>query len=164
MRHKNKVKQLGRKTKHRKAMIRNLAINLIKYERVTTTLVKAKVLRSYIEKLITKAKYFNLYKKKAEEVGVDTSDGKRYIAMAVHKARLLGKKLGSRKIVYKLLHNISLRYMKRNGGYTRIYKLAKWRVGDNAPLSIIEFVEEKLEANVKEASDKEVLNEKEKKE
>jgi len=151
VRHKNKVKQLGKKPKHRKAMLRNLAISLIKYERITTTLAKAKALRSYIEKLITKGKYFNLYKKKADEVGVNTEEGKVYTAKALHKARLIGREIGSRKIIYKLLHNIAPRYMNRDGGYTRIYKLAKWRAGDSAPLAIIEFVEEKIESSKEEA-------------
>jgi len=122
MRHLNKGKKLGRVREERKALIRNLAKAFIKHEKLITTDVKAKVLRSFIERLITKAKNDN-----------------------ISNRRLAFSRLGSKEAVKKLFENIALRYKNRNGGYTRIYKLYN-RKGDDALMSMIELVEEKLES------------------
>ena len=101
-------------------MLKNLAISLYKYESITTTVEKAKALRPFVEKLITKAKN-------------DT----------VASRRLVFSRLRDEKIVKKLFEDIAQRYKNRNGGYTRIYKLGH-RAGDASEMAIIELVEELL--------------------
>lgn len=122
MRHNIKKKKLGRVSEHRKALLMNLANSLVKHERIITTTAKAKFLRPFFEKLITKAKAGDL-----------------------HKRRLVFGFLGDKQNTDKLFEDLALRYKTRNGGYTRIYKMYN-RKGDDAEMSMIELVEEKLEA------------------
>lgn len=121
MRHQNKLKKLKRTAEHRKVLIQNLMNSLLKHEKIITTTAKAKALRPFIEKLITKAKKGDL-----------------------HQKRLAYSKLGDRKMVTKLFDDVAQRYLTRNGGYTRIYKLYN-RPGDASEMALIELVEEKLE-------------------
>jgi len=121
MRHGRKVKKLSRTSSHRRALMRNLALALLKYEQITTTVQKAKALRPYVEKLITKAR-------------VET----------VAQKRLVAKHIPERKVLVKLFDDIAKRYENRPGGYTRIYKLWK-RSNDGAEMAIIELVPEMLE-------------------
>mgnify|MGYP000853822100 FL=1 len=137
MRHQKRVKKLGRTASHRKALMRNMAASLLKYERIETTIQKAKVLRSYIEPIITTAKKAN-----------DTGD----VSKILHLKREVLKKIKDRAIIVKLFEEIALRYMNRPGGYTRIYKLGS-RAGDNATMALIELVEEKLDTTVPKKSD-----------
>ena len=118
MRHRIKGRKLGRNASHRKAMYKNMMLSLLKYERIRTTLVKAKELRSYIEPVITRAKENTL-----------------------HNKRIVLKKIRDRKILVKLFEVISPRYKDRPGGYTRIMKLSRNRVGDNSKMALIELVE-----------------------
>ncbi len=120
MRHGDKGKHLSRTYSHRGALLKNLALSLYKYESIVTTVEKAKALRPFAEKLITKAKN-------------DT----------VASRRLVFSKLRDKKVVSKLFEDIAKRYMNRNGGYTRIYKLGN-RAGDGSEMAMIELVEEKL--------------------
>ena len=130
MRHRVKKKTLKRDGAHRKALLRNLSTNLIINESIITTVSKAKYLRPYVEKLITKAKKgndFNTIK---------------------HMKEVLYKEEAVRKIV----DDLGPRFKKRKGGYTRIVKIGN-RSGDNAPMAIIEFVEKpkkKVEKDKKE--------------
>lgn len=116
MRHGYSLKKLNRTSAHRQSLLMNLAIALFKYEQVKTTLVKAKVLRPYAEKLITLARQDNL----------------------TNRRKLLGL-LGDEAVVQKLLENVAPRFANRAGGYTRIYKVG-FRYGDNAPMGLIELV------------------------
>lgn len=125
MRHNNKLKKLGRNSSHRKALISNMMKSLIRHEKVITTTAKAKALRPFIEKLITKAKN-------------DT----------MHNRRTVYSKLQHNGATIKLFDDIAKRYVNRPGGYTRILKLNN-RKGDNAPLSLIEFVEEEMTSSKK---------------
>lgn len=129
MRHLKKVKKLSRVSEHRKMMLRNMATSLLKNERIETTLTKAKALRSYVEPIITRAKKAN-----------ETSD----LEKILHQKRQVMRKIKDRNVIVKLFEDIALRYMNRNGGYTRIYKLGR-RKGDNAEMALIELVEELLE-------------------
>ncbi len=141
MRHQKRIKKLGRKKQHRAAMLRNMAVSLIGKERIDTTLPKAKVLRSFIEPIVTRAKKAN-----------DTQD----LNVILHHKREVMKKIKDRDVVVKLFEDIALRYMNRNGGYTRIYKLGA-RKGDNAEMAMIEFVEELLDtgaSNKNKSTDK----------
>jgi len=120
MRHGDKVKNFSRPYSHRHALLKNLALSLFKYESVKTTVEKAKALRPFAEKLITKAKN-------------DT----------VASRRLVFSRLRDKEIVKKLFEDVAQRYKNRNGGYTRIYRLGH-RSGDGAEMAIIELVEELL--------------------
>ena len=117
MRHKLGYKKLNRTSEHRKALIKNMLNSLIKYEQITTTLPKAKVLKPQADKIITLGKKNSL-----------------------HNTKALFTKLQDNKSTSKVIKNLSKRYEKRKGGYTRIIK-AGFRYGDNAPMAILEFVD-----------------------
>jgi len=122
MRHKIGYKKLNRTSEHRKAMIQNMLNSLIKYEQIVTTLPKAKVLKPQADKIITLGKKGNLTNKK-----------------------ILFSKLQDKNSARKVFKELSKRYEKRNGGYTRIIK-AGFRYGDSSPKAIIEFVDRNIEA------------------
>ena len=122
MRHRIGHKKLNRTSEHRKALIKNMLNSLVKYEQITTTLPKAKVLKPQAEKLITIGKKDSL------------ANTKRLVS-----------KLQNIQTVNKIRKTLSKRYQTRKGGYTRIIK-AGFRYGDNAPLAIIEFVDRDIEA------------------
>ena len=117
MRHKKKGRKLGRKVGNRKALLMNLACQLITYRKIKTTDSKAKELRTFIEPLITLSKKNNL-----------------------HSRRLVIKKIPKKNIVRILFEEIAPMFSERPGGYTRITKLGQ-RDNDKAPVSLIEFVE-----------------------
>ena len=122
MRHKMGYKKLNRTSEHRKALIKNMLNSLIKYEQITTTLPKAKVLKPQADKIITLGKKDTL-----------------------SNTKTLISKLQDIKSTNKVKKTLSKRYEKRKGGYTRIIK-AGFRYGDNAPMAIIEFVDRDVEA------------------
>jgi large subunit ribosomal protein L17 len=116
MRHLVSGRKLNRTASHRKAMLSNLAISILDKERVTTTLVKAKEVRSVVERLIT-------YGKKGD----------------LHAIRLAARRINNKTVLKKLFDDIAPTYKDREGGYTRIVKVGE-RKGDNAMMSIIELV------------------------
>ncbi|NCA96393.1 MAG: 50S ribosomal protein L17 [Methanomicrobia archaeon] len=124
MRHGKHRHVLGCVKEHRKSLMANLAVALITHDRINTTLAKAKALRPFIEKLITLAKKSN-----AAECAVNKLHFRR-MAIAEIRDESAAKVLFDEKVV---------EFLKRNGGYTRIYKMFK-RVGDGADMAIIEFV------------------------
>ncbi|MBK8253047.1 MAG: 50S ribosomal protein L17 [Polyangiaceae bacterium] len=144
MRHKKAGRQFGRDTSSRRAMLRNLAANLITHERIETTDAKAKELRRVAERLISKAKRLG---KVAYTPQGELSAGDK--AKRLHAERLVaafiprfgvdssGDKVD---IVDKVMTNLTKRFESRPGGYTRIIKLGPRR-GDGAPLAMIEFVD-----------------------
>ena len=109
--------RLGSNPKHQRLMLSNLAVSLFEHERIQTTEAKAKLLRPYAEKLITKAKKGD-----------------------VHNRRQVLSLVEDREIVHKLFSDIGPRFADRNGGYTRILKLGP-RGGDGAPMALIELVD-----------------------
>lgn len=117
MRHKKKGRKLGRKVGNRKALLMNLASQMITHKRIKTTDAKAKELRTFIEPLITLAKKND-----------------------IHSRRMVVRKLPNKNIVRTLFDDIAPKYADRPGGYTRIVKLG-YRDNDRAPVSIIEFVD-----------------------
>ena len=133
-------KKLNRTSEHRKALLKNMLNSLIKYEQIKTTLPKAKFLKPQAEKIITLGKKGNL-----------------------QTTKILVSKLQDIKSANKVKKELSKRYEKRNGGYTRIIK-AGFRYGDNAPMAIIEFVDRNLEAKRVDKKKKETLKEIDKKE
>ncbi len=122
MRHRKAGRKLNRTAEHRRALFMNLAQALIKHEQIMTTLPKAKDLRPYVEKLITKAKKGDL-----------------------HNRRLVLAKLQDEVLTRKLFDVLAERYKDRPGGYVRVLK-AGFRKGDNAPMAIIELVDRDPEA------------------
>ncbi len=117
MRHGHGLRKLNRTTSHRLAMLRNMSNSLLRHERIKTTLPKAKELRRVVEPLITLAK-----------------------EATVANRRLAFNRLRDREIVVKLFDELGPRYKTRNGGYTRILKFG-FRVGDNAPMALMELVD-----------------------
>ena len=117
MRHRNKKIKLGRKKAHRSSMLANMACSLIEHKRINTTVTKAKALKRFIEPLVTKTK--------------DDS---------THNRRVVFKYLRNKESITELFRTISNKIGDRPGGYTRIIKLGK-RMGDNADMALIEFVD-----------------------
>ena len=116
MRHRVKGRKLGRRTAHREAMLQGMVAALIAHERVTTTEAKARELQGLAEKLITKGRGGSLHLRRQ--------------ALAV---------IPDKDAVGKLFDEIGPRYADRNGGYTRLTKLAM-RQGDSAPMALLELV------------------------
>jgi large subunit ribosomal protein L17 len=132
MRHRNGLRKLNRTSEHRAAMLRNMAVSLLRHEAIKTTVPKAKELRRVVEPLITLAK-----------------------VATVANRRLAFARLRDREIVSKLFNELGPRYNTRPGGYTRILKMG-FRVGDNAPMAFVELVdrpEVAAEAAVEAAGD-----------
>ena len=117
MRHRKKGRKLGVNPSHRRAMLANLAENLILHKRIKTTESRAKELRRYIEPLITKAKKGDL-----------------------NSIRMISRKIRHKNILGILLNDIAPVYKNRSGGYTRIIKLG-FRDNDRASVALIEFVD-----------------------
>ena len=117
MRHRKGFNHLGRTSSHRKAMLSNMANSLLLHKRITTTLAKAKALRSYVEPLITRAK---------ED--------------STHNRREVFSDLKSKQVVTELFRDIIVKIGDRPGGYTRILKTGN-RMGDNAEMCMIELVD-----------------------
>ena len=117
MRHNKAINHLGRKSGHRKALLSNMANSLILHKRITTTVAKAKALRSYVEPLVTKSKD-------------DTT----------HNRRVVFSYLKNKEAVTELFRTIAPKIAERPGGYTRIIKLGN-RLGDGAAVAFIELVD-----------------------
>ena len=127
MKHRIKGKKLNRTSSHRKALLKNMSQALIKHEQIVTTLVKAKTLKPYFDKLITIGKKGNLSAR-----------------------RQAISKVGDSKLVEKLFSILAKRYETRNGGYSRVLK-AGFRYGDAAPMAVIELVDRDEEARGKDS-------------
>jgi len=117
MRHGDKIKNLSRTASHRRALLSNLACQLIQHKRIVTTLAKAKALRVYVEPLLTKAKQ-----------------------NTTHQRRVVFSYLQDKEAIIELFGNVSEKIAGRPGGYTRIIKLGT-RIGDNAETALIELVD-----------------------
>src|SRR4051812_41562774 len=138
MRHKVGFRKLGRITPHRTALLRNLATALFERERIRTTLMKAKELRPYAEKLITQAK----------------RDDDR-----LHARRLVEREIHDLTIVKKLFDDLGARYASRPGGYTRILRLGPRR-GDGAEMAIVELLGSEFKTETAEEKGKKTEPEK----
>jgi large subunit ribosomal protein L17 len=125
MRHNKHHASLGVTREHRKAMLSNMGASLIRHGRIETTLTKAKALRPFIEKVITKAKKAAAATEKKD---------------AVHLRRIALTDIRDEAAVTLLFNEKVKQFEKRNGGYTRIYKLGPQRIGDAAEMALIEFV------------------------
>ncbi len=122
MRHRNGLRKLNRTSSHREAMLRNMCNSLLRHELIKTTLPKAKELRRVVEPIITLGKKPSLANR-----------------------RLAFDRLRDRDMVVKVFNELGPRYATRNGGYLRILKFG-FRVGDNAPMAIVELMDRPEEA------------------
>ena len=118
MRHNKKFNHLGRTKSHREAMLANMTVSLIKAKRINTTVAKAKALRVYAEPIINRAKE-------------DTTNSRRIVFSY----------LQNKEAVKELFGDIAVKIANRPGGYLRILKLGQNRLGDNAEMAMIEFVD-----------------------
>lgn len=118
---------LGSSPSHQRQMLANLALSLFEHEKIRTTEAKAKLLRPYAERLITKAK-----------------------KGGIHDRRQVLSVIEDRAVVHKLFADIGPRFASRNGGYTRILKLGQ-RSGDGAPMALIELVDSAVDSGTEEA-------------
>ena len=135
MRHRKIGRALSRTSSHRKAMFSNMSASLVEHELIKTTVAKAKELRRHIEPLITKSK-------------VDSVANRRYVFSI----------LRSKEAVGKLFTTLGPRYEARPGGYVRIRKCGN-RIGDNAPMAIVELVDRKTEVDdVRETNDSVIID------
>jgi large subunit ribosomal protein L17 len=119
MNHRSGFNRLGRNASHRRATLGALTLALFKYERVHTTLAKAREARRVAERLITRAR---------ED--------------SVHNRRIAGRAIQDERVLAKLFKDIAPRFVQRPGGYTRILKLGR-RYGDSSEMAILELVERK---------------------
>ena len=122
MRHRNSGVKLGRNSSHRKAMFTNMAISLFEHELIKTTLPKAKELRRVVEPMITLGKKPSLANR-----------------------RLAFDRLRDREMVVKIFDELGPRFANRNGGYVRILKMG-FRQGDNAPMALVELLDQPEQA------------------
>jgi large subunit ribosomal protein L17 len=134
MRHRVKGRKLKRTTSHRTALLRSLATSLLKHKRIKTTLAKAKETRSFVEKLITKARKGDL-----------------------HSKRLVASEIKDKEVLKELFSEIVNTVGDRPGGYTRVVKLGT-RLGDSAQMAILELVDYNEAAN-KKAEERKALKE-----
>ena len=121
MRHKVGFKRLDVKESHRKALKRSLVTALFKYERIETTVVKAKAVQGMAEKMITRAK-----------------------TDSVHNRRIIARDINDKAVLAKLFTDIAVRSKERAGGYTRVLKLG-YRINDSATMAVLELVDQKTD-------------------
>ena len=129
MRHGNGLRKLNRTSSHRQAMLRNMAVSMLRFEAIKTTLPKAKELRRVAEPILT--------------LGKNPSLANRRLAFA---------RLRDRDIVTKLFDELGPRYAARNGGYSRILKFG-FRKGDNAPMALVELLDRPADAQPVDAGE-----------
>jgi large subunit ribosomal protein L17 len=130
MRHRNSGRKLGRTSAHRTALLRNLVTSLLDHEQIETTDAKAKELKRIADKMITLGKRGDL-----------------------HARRQALRVVQSRDVTSKLFGPLAERYREREGGYTRVLKL-RTRIGDAAPISLVELVDREAPAAAKKGDDK----------
>jgi len=126
MRHRKKLRKLGRTSSHRRATLIALTTSLLRHKRIRTTLAKARETRLVVEKIITRAK---------NAVASETAEKKN-----VHARRVVARYIKDREVISELFGDIAAKVAGRPGGYTRIVKLGQ-RFGDGAEVAIVELVD-----------------------
>ena len=144
MRHRVAHRKLGRVTEHRISMLRNQSLDLIRYERIQTTVARAKELRPFVERLITVAKR-----------SLDAPAGSSHPVTA---RRAVARDLSDKAVVKKLFDTIAPRFAGRNGGYTRLLRLG-YRRGDSAEIAEVELLGSEYDPNAEAAEKKEAAAE-----
>lgn len=141
MRHRVYGRKLGRKTNHRKAMFRNMAVALFTHGQITTTVPKAKALRPFVERLITMAKKGDLHNRRR---AISALGGDKNMMVDEDGDGIVRNRFGelkkAPKIIKHLFDEIGPRYEDRTGGYTRIIRLGTNRLGDGTDLCVIQLV------------------------
>lgn len=132
MRHLKSGRKLNRNSSHRKAMFRNMATSFLEHGQITTTLAKAKELRSYVEPLITLARPFA----PSLMEGLNDVDKSKSTVLRLNAIRRARRTVNNKDAMHLLFNDYAEAFKDRNGGYTRVVK-AGYRVGDNAPMAII---------------------------
>ncbi len=163
MRHRVYGRKLGRKTNHRIAMWRNMAVSLFEHGQITTTMPKAKSVQPLVEKIITAAKGGDLHarRKVTQMLGHDRimadvhldaiedhdefKSEKAALEKEGYRFNAYGEIKRGPKIVHEIMENIAPKFADRDGGYTRIIKLAKHRIGDGSDLVVLQLVGEEEE-------------------
>src|SRR5579859_6354588 len=125
MRHNTLKNRFGRTTSHREAMVRNMVTNLFRWERMETTLPKAKEIRRHAEKLVTRAK--RVLPERVEKAKGDEKD--KLLSLRLHAIRRAARTVQDKEVLKKLFDELAPRYQTRNGGYTRILRKG-FRLGD----------------------------------
>ena len=148
MRHRVAYRKLGRVTEHRIAMLRNQSMDLLRYERIDTTVARAKELRPYVERIISIAKR-----------SLSAAEGSQH---GVTARRRVHAEIPDREIVTKLFATIAPRFVERPGGYTRMLRLGHRR-GDNADVATVELIGSEYNPAAKADADKAAAGEKPKK-
>ena len=148
MRHRVAYRKLGRVTEHRIAMLRNQSMDLLRYERIDTTVARAKELRPYVERIISIAKR-----------SLNAPEGSQH---GVTARRRVHAEIPDREIVTKLFATIAPRFAERPGGYTRMLRLGHRR-GDNADVATVELIGSEYNPAAKADADKAAAGEKPKK-
>lgn len=149
MRHRVAGYKLGRKTQHRRAMWRNMAVSLLTHGQITTTLPKARSVQPFVEKLISAAKKGDLASRRRamkmlgqDRILIRGEDDENVERNQYGELARAGGRLQAPRIVKHLFEEIGPRYADRAGGYTRIIKLARHRIGDGADLCVLQLVGE----------------------
>ncbi len=173
MRHRIHQRKLNRTSEHRKALLRNMAQNMIEHGQITTTLPKAKTLRPFVERVITLAVKTRTRAAASDDVGslrarrrlhqllgdrglIPKEHRDTYAAMSdAHRAKTMRAASGRRyrtgepkgrlaftaeSVMHRLIETVAVRFEDRPGGYTRLIRLAKKRLGDASPLAVLQFV------------------------
>jgi len=148
MRHRVAYRKLGRVTEHRIAMLRNQSMDLLRYERIDTTVARAKELRPYVERIISIAKR-----------SLNAPEGSQH---GVTARRRVHAEIPDREIVTKLFATIAPRFVERPGGYTRMLRLGHRR-GDNADVATVELIGSEYNPSAKADAEKAAAGEKPKK-
>ncbi len=138
MRHLKAGRRLNRNSSHRTALFRNLAMALIRHERIITTVAKAKEVRSFIEKLVTLAKQNTLHSRRLVLARLGPPSK---AAVIPRESVDDDAKADERHVIVKLFTEIAPRYAERQGGYTRVLKRHERRLGDAGHTALLEFVE-----------------------
>ena len=148
MRHRVAYRKLGRVTEHRIAMLRNQSMDLLRYERIDTTVARAKELRPFVERIISIAKR-----------SLSAAEGSQH---GVTARRRVHAEIPDREVVTKLFATIAPRFAERPGGYTRMLRLGHRR-GDNADVATVELIGSEYNPAAKADADKAAAGEKPKK-
>jgi large subunit ribosomal protein L17 len=138
--HRRKGRKLKRTASHRKAVLSNLSVSLIRNKKIKTTLAKAKELRNFFDKLVTKSKKAHSSKSSNAE-------------HSVHLRREVNKFIKDREAVKTLFDEIASKVADRPGGYTRVLKIGR-RLGDSAEMALIELVDYNIEKTEQKSKEK----------
>jgi len=143
MRHRMSGRKLSRTSAHRTALFRNLAAGLFQHGQITTTLPKAKAVQPFVEKLITLAKRGDLHARREAIAKLQDRD-----LIHVIKGGAEDEEVEDKTLIQKLFDEIGPKYADRPGGYTRIVRLATYRIGDGSDLVVLQLVGDEEGPNV----------------